>query len=383
MALNVPISNGAVSVTPFVPIMVSNANSTTTPLGASATFTGGIVDLTIGGFISLQVQILTDQPGTVKIQYSTDGTNFDHSVTGIVTANDSTSVASGIHGRYMRVIYINGATPQTFFRMQTILVGASIQPTVKDLDTPFDGDDNLLETHSVITGVTTAGGGGFVDVKVNPSGALQVSDSSAGTVTPGAVGSTSVLTGAQYNTSAPSPTNGQMMAVQSDAKGNLLISDEGRKPTYRSFHGNFTTLSSNHQVVLQGSATKTVKITSIRVTVTVGTAAAQEVAIFRATSVTGGTGTADSIAQMDSADSAATAVATLYTAAPTVGGGAVLDAVAGIAVSATTGGIFEYLFKPSSDGAKPIILRGTSEFLTIWFLTSGQTGYYMLEWTEE
>jgi len=38
----------------------------------------------------------------------------------------------------------------------------------------ISGTDNALTTHSVITGETTAGGGGYVNVKVNPSGELAV-----------------------------------------------------------------------------------------------------------------------------------------------------------------------------------------------------------------
>lgn len=45
---------------------------------------------------------------------------------------------------------------------------------VQSLQTSFAGDEYALVTQSIIHGKTTAGGGGYVDVKVNPSGALTV-----------------------------------------------------------------------------------------------------------------------------------------------------------------------------------------------------------------
>ena len=176
--LNVNIAAGSVSTSDQingVKAIVSAANSSTTPLVGGASFTGATVDLTaVPGYTAVQVQVLASQNGTVYIQFSTDTTNWDHTITSIVTAADSASIATGIHGRYVRVVYTNGATTQVggYFRLQTLLIPTAVSPTVKDLDTPVDGDDNATITHSLITGHTTAGGGSMVDVKVNPSGAL-------------------------------------------------------------------------------------------------------------------------------------------------------------------------------------------------------------------
>lgn len=50
-----------------------------------------------------------------------------------------------------------------------------------------------------------------------------VTDSSDGTVSPGTAAAKSSLGGMVYNTSAPTPTNGQQLALQSDASGNLKV----------------------------------------------------------------------------------------------------------------------------------------------------------------
>ena len=62
-------------------------------------------------------------------------------------------------------------------------VDSTIKATVKDIGTQITTNDLGLVSNSVIHGVTTAGGGGYVDVKVNPSGALTVESTISGTVT--------------------------------------------------------------------------------------------------------------------------------------------------------------------------------------------------------
>jgi|GEM_PF-6980645 len=77
---------------------------------------------------------------------------------------------------------------------------------VQNLQTNFAGDEYALVTQSIIHGKTTAGGGGYVDVKVNPSGAL--------TVEANIVSSTL-------------PTGASTSALQSTANNLLTSLDEG------------------------------------------------------------------------------------------------------------------------------------------------------------
>lgn len=60
-------------------------------------------------------------------------------------------------------------------------------------------------------------------VGADSSGNLQVIDAADGPVTPGTVASKSILTGMQYNTAAPAPTNGQQLAMQSTIDGRLKV----------------------------------------------------------------------------------------------------------------------------------------------------------------
>lgn len=202
---------------------VSAANSSTTPLNSGATFTGTSVDLITLGYVSVQTEIFTDKAGTLQIQFSTDNSNWDHVVTVAVPASASTSVATGIHGRYARVVMTNTAgTNQTLLRLQTILIPGSISGTVKDLESPVTTDDNALITHGVITGVTTGGGGGFVDVKVNPSGALAVAANITGNnggILDAAPGATAPANGLQVG--GTDGTN--FRAIKTDTSGDVFV----------------------------------------------------------------------------------------------------------------------------------------------------------------
>lgn len=53
-------------------------------------------------------------------------------------------------------------------------VNSAIKATVLDIGTQLTTNDNGLVTNTIMHGLTTGGGGGYRDVKVNPSGALTV-----------------------------------------------------------------------------------------------------------------------------------------------------------------------------------------------------------------
>lgn len=221
--LSVNIITGGGSNTTGVQSVVSAGNSSTTPLAGGATFTGSSVDLTATpGYVTVQSQSFADVAGTLQIQFSVDGTNWDHVITAAAPAGNPTSVANGIHARFMRVVYINGGTPQATFRLQTLLVPSAITATIKDLETAFDINDNALATHSVVTGKTTAGGSAYVDVKVNPSGTLATQDGADGT-TGAAVPTLAIQEGARAATTYPTAvTDGQLVGTMADKAGRLV-----------------------------------------------------------------------------------------------------------------------------------------------------------------
>jgi hypothetical protein len=106
----------------------SVVNSSSTPLGASAMFTG--VGESVLLFSSIAIQVYSDQNGTLEIQWSIDNTNWDDTDYFAVVGGTSFYFQFSVQANYYRVIYINGATPQTVFRLGTILKAVQ-SPTIQ------------------------------------------------------------------------------------------------------------------------------------------------------------------------------------------------------------------------------------------------------------
>ncbi|HEX9060849.1 MAG TPA: hypothetical protein VF941_11775 [Clostridia bacterium] len=158
---------------------VDAGNSSTSTLTSGSTFTG--TGKSTLGFTSIEVLVYSDQSsatGGVQIQFSSNNTNYDDASTFTFTAGNAAPNAGQVYiipvrAQYYRVVYINGGTGQTAFRLSSILkAGHPTGETIPMSDVPTALGSHGLLTKSAIVGKTTAGGGSFVDVKVNPSGAL-------------------------------------------------------------------------------------------------------------------------------------------------------------------------------------------------------------------
>jgi hypothetical protein len=93
-----------------------SANSSTTPLGAGATFTGVFIDQTAFG--AAAIHVLADKDGTLLVDNSGDGVVTDRVSSFSVLANVPFFIGLSQLTRYIRVRYTNGATPQGSFRVQ-------------------------------------------------------------------------------------------------------------------------------------------------------------------------------------------------------------------------------------------------------------------------
>lgn len=130
-ATPVPVS-GAVSVTANG--IISTANSTSVALAAGGVFTGPAEDIT--EFADVRLLVFADQPSAVdglQLQQSTNGTNWDSVDAFTVPATTGRPFSIGASARFFRIVYTNGATAQTAFRLQTKLYkaygkGASVRP---------------------------------------------------------------------------------------------------------------------------------------------------------------------------------------------------------------------------------------------------------------
>lgn len=97
--------------------VVDAANSSTTLLGAAGTFTGRAEDVSI--YAAVNVFAFSDQAGTLFVEFSIDGTNWDKSNSYAVSASTANSQSLAPPAQFVRIRYVNGATPQTSFRLQT------------------------------------------------------------------------------------------------------------------------------------------------------------------------------------------------------------------------------------------------------------------------
>lgn len=151
-------------------------------------------------------------------------------------------------------------------------------------------------------------------------------------------------------------------------------------------------------VTITGSATKTVKVWSVRLTTTNTAAGSQELFLIKRSTVdTTGTPVAGAVFPVDSASAAVTATVNHYTANPGALGTAVgtvnrvrISSPAAVPAAFVTNTDAGYELLPLIRNGvflQPIVLRGIAEQLAVNFngaaLVAGQTHVYTIVWSEE
>jgi hypothetical protein len=104
-----------------IPGTVSANNSSVATLGGGAVFTGTGDD--VSNFASIFVSVFADQASAaagLSVQFSPDNTNWDHTRAIAVSASSGMILSVSPAAKFFRVVYTNGATPNTVFRLQTI-----------------------------------------------------------------------------------------------------------------------------------------------------------------------------------------------------------------------------------------------------------------------
>lgn len=191
----------------------------------------------------------------------------------------------------------------------------------------------------------------------------------------------------RYSSTPPSLLTGGFVEEQADSAGSVYSNNEGRKATYRSTTSGVVVTANGVLMQIIGSATKTIRITRIACNGILTTAGMVLIQVQRTTAAASSVSNAvvATPQKLDTANAAATAVATSYTAA-TLGTGNTLLASARALyapASALSTGI-EFLF--GNRNSQSLILRGTSEWAQITVATSSYTGALFdidVEFTEE
>jgi hypothetical protein len=124
----------------------STLNSTSTLLNTGATFTGTSED--VSKYNSLVLAVKTDQDGSLFIDFSSDGTNFDSILTFNVVASVNEVHRITITRKYCRIRFTNtSASNQTYLRLQTTF-GNQTQLT-SSLNSTIQNDADALTVRNV------------------------------------------------------------------------------------------------------------------------------------------------------------------------------------------------------------------------------------------
>ena len=221
---------------------------------------------------------------------------------------------------------------------------------------------------------------------------LQLLDNAIGPVTPGAVGTNSLLIGGQYNATAPSLTDTQQAAIQLDLKGRQLVTavlTDSYKATYSASIISLVFANTATDIfTLTGSASKTIRILRVGFIATQTTAAIRDIVLLkRSTANTGGTFTNPTRVPLDSTNAAATATVNAYTVNPTSTGtlvGNIRTYKAYINTTSNAPNSYEWIFGDKNGQA--IVLRGTAEVFAINMnsvTSAGNLCDIFIEWSEE
>jgi hypothetical protein len=186
-------------------------------------------------------------------------------------------------------------------------------------------------------------------------------------------------------------TPSQKASVNPDGSTNDALVD-GKRPTYAAgIQGLAVAASATDIFTVTGSATKTIRIIRMRISgIKTGAGAAIDIMLLkRSTADTLGTSTAPNAIPYDSADAAATAVITAYTANPTVGtlvntGGVVLVDSLFVPLATASGGQLNWEF--GNRPARALVLRGVAQQLCLnlnGVTVAGGAFDIAVEWTED
>jgi len=257
--------------------------------------------------------------------------------------------------------------------------GTSMETTAGVLDANIKNVGNAAV-------VTSAAGQLKVGITGNAGATL---DSTIGAAT---APTNALTTAAVFQTTIPALTAGQAVALQCDTTGSLYTNPEGRRATYGAATGATATAGTGVVLQIQGSATKTVRVTRIHVDGFAATAAQATFKLQR-TSVgaTAGTSAALTSGKLDTNNAAATAVVTHWTATggttgTTVGGPLISDSAwlqsSTFVASTSNEASVEWSFNQFGS-AQLCVLRGTADFMTLTCSGTLAASQVWIEWTEE
>ena len=96
-------------------LVTQTLSPTPAPLAASATYTSDT--LSLGSYDKIVGSVYADQTGTLDINQSFNGSDWDVQSSITVSASTPTGFNVSVVAPYQQLVYTNGATAQTVFRL--------------------------------------------------------------------------------------------------------------------------------------------------------------------------------------------------------------------------------------------------------------------------
>lgn len=156
------------------PSHISTLNSSTTPLAGGATFTGVAEDLTNYSDVLVAVKAShASAADGLKIQFSIDGTNWDVEDAYTIPAGVGKTFSAQICGKYFRIVYTNGSTLQTYFRLQVIAKANYSKPSSHRIADIVSAQDDAELVKSQI--IAQKPNGDMVNINSTTGGNLKIS----------------------------------------------------------------------------------------------------------------------------------------------------------------------------------------------------------------
>ena len=166
--------------TDHLPNEIDSGNSTTSTLNSGVAFTGTGKDILEFDIITITLDASHDSATDgISFQFSTDNSNWDDIyLFTYTTANGARRFQFPVTAQYFRVVYTNGGTNQTHFRLQTILHHGNTLTTIHRLVDDTSNDRSAQIVKAAIIAQKAGGGpgaGDFIAVQSTAAGNLKMS----------------------------------------------------------------------------------------------------------------------------------------------------------------------------------------------------------------
>lgn len=132
--------------------IVSTVNSSTATLTANSVFTG--TSEQVKDYAMIQISVIASHISAVdglSVQQSQDNSNWDFTDTYTVAATTGKVFSFQPSARYFRVIYTNGGTGQTYFRLQTIFHTTASKTSSQRTQDAYTNETDMEEVWSFIS----------------------------------------------------------------------------------------------------------------------------------------------------------------------------------------------------------------------------------------